>query len=68
MNEETKAEFAAVAGAAGYHYGVQEERARIIAYLLEMNVLRDAMFYKGYVAMDVDGNSGVDLTEELGGN
>jgi hypothetical protein len=32
-----------------------------------MNVLRPAMFYEGWVAMDVDGNKGIDLDIKLGG-
>jgi hypothetical protein len=50
-----------------YHLGAQHEQERIIEYLLKMNVLREAMFYEGWVAMDVDGNSGVDLDIKLGG-
>jgi len=50
-----------------YHLGAQHEQDRIIDYLIKMNVLRPAMFYEGWVAMDVDGNSGVDLDIKLGG-
>jgi hypothetical protein len=50
-----------------YHLGAQHEQERIIEYLLKMNVLREAMFYEGWVAMDVDGNKGIDLDIKLGG-
>jgi hypothetical protein len=33
-----------------YEDGVKDERARIIAYLKEKGVVRDAMFYPGLVA------------------
>jgi hypothetical protein len=50
-----------------YHLGAQHEQDRIIEYLISMNVLRPAMFYEGWVAMDVDGNTGIDLDIHLGG-
>jgi hypothetical protein len=50
-----------------YHLGAQHEQERIIEYLIKMNVLREAMFYEGWVAMDVDGNRGIDLDIHLGG-
>lgn len=33
-----------------YEQGVKDERERIIAYLKEKGVVRDAMFYAGLVA------------------
>lgn len=51
----------------GYDAGVQEERERIIAYLIEMDVLREAMFYPGYVAFNTAGTQAMDLPESLGG-
>lgn len=50
-----------------YHLGARHEQERIIDYLLKMNVLREAMFYKGWVAMDVDNGRGIDLDIYLGG-
>ena len=50
-----------------YHLGAQHEQDRIIEYLIKMNVLRPAMFYEGWVAMDVDGDKGIDLNIKLGG-
>jgi hypothetical protein len=49
-----------------YQKGAKEALKTIVAYLMEMNVLREAMFYEGYVAVDVDGKSGVDLSINLG--
>jgi hypothetical protein len=45
-----------------------EERAleAITAYLTKMEILRDAMFYEGFVAMNNFGTSGVDLDRRLG--
>jgi len=51
-----------------YELGARHEQERIIEYLISKNVLRPAMFYKGWVAMDVDGDKGVDLDINLGGN
>jgi hypothetical protein len=47
-----------------------EERALevITAYLTKMEILRDAMFYEGFVAMNNFGTSGVDLNKRLGLN
>jgi hypothetical protein len=57
-----------------YEDGVQDERARIIAYLKEKGVLRDAMFYPGLVARAEyinDNNTyeweSIDLPLNLGG-
>lgn len=50
-----------------YHLGARHEQERIIEYLISKNVLRPAMFYKGWVAMDVDGDKGIDLDIYLGG-
>ncbi len=43
-----------------------KERERIIAYLIEKDVLREAMFYPGYVAMNTSGTTGIDLSITLG--
>lgn len=50
-----------------YEDGIKEERARIIAYLMEKDVLREALFYNGYVAMNTSGTTGIDLSPTLGG-
>jgi len=47
--------------------GTLAERERIIKYLMDKNVLREAYFYEGLVAMDIDGNTGIDLDKKLGG-
>ena len=55
-----------------FERGVEFERARIIAYLMKKGVLRDALFYEGYVAVQnkpVDGVWPVlDLPTDLGAN
>lgn len=50
-----------------YEQGVKDERERIIAYLIEHDVLREAMFYPGWVAMNTSGTTGIDLNPKLGG-
>lgn len=51
-----------------YEDGVKDERARLIAYLIEKDILREAMFYPGYVAMNTTGTTGIDLSLTLGAN
>lgn len=51
-----------------YELGARHEQERIIEYLISKNVLRPAMFYEGWVAMDVDGDKGIDLDIYLGGS
>ena len=46
--------------------GAKEERKRIIAYLMEKDVLREAMFYPGLVAYLTDGSQAIDLPLTLG--
>lgn len=43
------------------------ERKRIIEYLMSMDVMREAMFYDGYVSMNTSGTTGIDLSPTLGG-
>jgi hypothetical protein len=50
-----------------YEDGVKDERERIIAYLIEHDILREAMFYPGWVAMNTSGTTGIDLPLKLGG-
>ncbi|CAB4129015.1 hypothetical protein UFOVP223_31 [uncultured Caudovirales phage] len=45
---------------------VLKERERIIAFLKEKDILRDAMFYPGFVAMNTSGTTGIDLPLDLG--
>lgn len=45
----------------------QEERTRIIKYLLDMRVIREGMLGGEYVAMDINGDSAVSLSTTLGG-
>lgn len=49
-----------------YEDGVKDERARLIAYLMEKDILRPAMFYPGYVAMNTAGTEAFDLPLSLG--
>lgn len=51
-----------------YEDGVKDEYDRIVAYLFEKNVLREALFYEGYVAYLTDGTKAIDLPITLGGN
>lgn len=51
-----------------YDLGVKHERERIIKYLMEKDILREAMFYAGYVAMNTEGTTGIDLPLTLGAN
>lgn len=46
--------------------GTIKERERIIAYLMEQDVLREAMFYPGLVAYLTDGSQAIDLPLTLG--
>ena len=50
-----------------YWKGMLEERARIIQYLIEKEVLRESMFGKTWVALHQYEAHGVDLDSELGG-
>lgn len=50
-----------------YEDGVKEERARLIAYLMEHDILREALFYPGYVAFNTSGTEAMDLPPQLGG-
>lgn len=45
----------------------EEERTRIIKYLLDMRVIREGMLGGEYVAMDINGDSAVSLSTTLGG-
>lgn len=45
----------------------EEERTRIIKYLLDMKVIREGMMGGEYVAMDINGDSAVSLSTTLGG-
>jgi hypothetical protein len=45
----------------------RDERNKITNYLLEMNVLRNAIFYEGYVAFNTEGTNAMDLPVNLGG-
>ena len=46
--------------------GAIQERERIITYLMEQDVLREAMFYPGLVAYLTDGSKAIDLPLTLG--
>jgi hypothetical protein len=48
-----------------YDLGVKHERARLIAYLMDKDILRDAMFYPGYVAFNTSGTQAMDLPLSL---
>lgn len=50
----------------GLNQGAKAERERIIAYLTKHDILREAMFYEGFVAMNTSGTTGIDLGPSLG--
>lgn len=39
---------------------------QIVAYLTTKDILREAMFYSGFVAMNTHGTAGIDLDVSLG--
>jgi hypothetical protein len=47
--------------------GRAEELSRIINYLINKEVLREAMFYRGWVALHHSEANGIDLDYNLGG-
>jgi len=49
-----------------YDLGVKHERARLIGYLMIKDILREAMFYPGYVAFNTAGTEAIDLPLSLG--
>lgn len=55
-----------VVGDFAYAMGVANERQRIIEYLIKMDILREAIFYPGYVAFNTAGTQAMDLPVDLG--
>ena len=49
-----------------YDLGVKHERERLIKYLMEKDILREALFYPGYVAFNTSGTEAFDLPLSLG--